>query len=225
MRPLRARKPCRAARACSLPWATLPGWAIRAASGSYSSMRPSRSPALKRSSNTRWICSGVVAAMTPPCRRPSVPAIVAPTWPRSWMVCGSAAGSPWVLGVGEVDPERGPSAGAVLDPGAAAVQAGELGDQGQADAGAGGVVGDVAALVEGLEDLLAELGRHPGSLVLDQQHDAVVLRLQPDPDGGPGRGVLGRVDEQVLDDPLQLGGVGGHIYRRGVHHHHRVLVG
>jgi hypothetical protein len=35
-----------------------------------------------------------------------------------------------------------------------------LGDQGQADAGAGGMVGDVAALVEGLKDLLAELGRY-----------------------------------------------------------------
>jgi hypothetical protein len=44
--------------------ATLPGWAISAASDSYSSMRPSRSPALKVSSNDRWICSGVVAGMT-----------------------------------------------------------------------------------------------------------------------------------------------------------------
>jgi hypothetical protein len=47
------------------------------------------------------------------------------------------------------------------------VQLCELGDQGQADAGAGGVVGDVAALVEGLKDLLAELGRDPRSLVFD----------------------------------------------------------
>ena len=29
MRPLRAKKPCSAARAWSLPWATLPGWASR----------------------------------------------------------------------------------------------------------------------------------------------------------------------------------------------------
>jgi hypothetical protein len=48
------------------------------------------------------------------------------------------------------------------------VEAGELSDQGQTDAGAGGVVGDVAALVEGLEDLLVELGRYPGPVVFDQ---------------------------------------------------------
>jgi hypothetical protein len=44
----------------------------------------------------------------------------------------------------------------------------------QADAGAGGVVGEVASLVEGLKDSLAELGRYTGSLVFDQQQDAVV---------------------------------------------------
>jgi hypothetical protein len=98
-------------------------------------------------------------------------------WQRLWSECR-----------GE-DPEGGAPAGTVLDPGATAVQAGELGDQGQADAGAGGVVGDVAARVEGLKDPLAELGRDPRSLVFDQQQDTVVLGMQPDPDGGPGRGV------------------------------------
>ena len=139
------------------------------------------------------------------------------------MWSGSGAGQVRVLGVGEEDPEGGPSTRAVLDPGAAAVQAGELGDQGQADAGAGGVVGDVAALVEGLKDPFAKLGRYAGSLVFDQQQDAVVLGTQPDPDGGPHWGVLGRIDEQVLDDSLQLGGVGGQSKRWGVDHH-RVLI-
>ena len=92
-------------------------------------------------------------------------------------MCGSAAEHVWVVGVGEEDPEGGAPTGAVLDPGAAAVEAGELGDQGQADAGAGGVIGDVVALVEGLKDLLVELGRHTGSLVFDQQQDAVVLGM------------------------------------------------
>jgi hypothetical protein len=85
----------------------------------------------------------------------------------SEVVGGSAARSLGVLGVREKDPEGGASAGAFLDPGSAAVEAGELGDQGEADAGAGGVVGDVAALVEGLEDLLAELGRYPRSVVFN----------------------------------------------------------
>src|SRR5215207_7862179 len=69
---------------------------------------------------------------------------------------GLGTGSVQALGVGEEDSERGAAAGAVLDPGAAAVQAGELGDQRQADARAGGVVGDIAARVEGREDLLAK---------------------------------------------------------------------
>jgi hypothetical protein len=103
------------------------------------------------------------------------------------------------------------------------VEAGELGDQGQADAGAGGVVGDVAALVEGLEDLLAELGRHTRSLVFDQQQDAVFLGMESDPDGRPRWGVLGRIHQQVLDDPFQLGSIGGQAQRRGIDHH-RVLV-
>ena len=85
------------------------------------------------------------------------------------------------------------------------------------------MVGDVAALVEGLKDLLAELGRHARSLVFDHQQDAVVVGLQPDPDGRRWRGVPGRVDEQVLDDPLQLGSIGGQAQRRGIDHH-RVLV-
>jgi hypothetical protein len=54
---------------------------------------------------------------------------------RGWW--SSAARSLWGLAVGEEDPEGGAPAGAVLDPSAAAMQAGELGDQGQADAGAG----------------------------------------------------------------------------------------
>jgi hypothetical protein len=47
----------------------------------------------------------------------------------SAMVCGLADGNLWVLGVGEEDPEGGATARAVLDPGAAAMQAGELGNQ------------------------------------------------------------------------------------------------
>ena len=70
-------------------------------------------------------------------------------------------------GVGEEAPERSTAAGAVLDPGAATAGAGELSDQGQADAGARGVVGDSAALVEGLKDPLAELGRYTGPLIFD----------------------------------------------------------
>jgi hypothetical protein len=84
------------------------------------------------------------------------------------------------------------------------VQLCELGDQGQADAGAGGVVGDVAALVEGLKDLLAELGRDPRSLVFDQQQDAVVLGTQPGPDGGPRWGVPCGIARTALFDAARM---------------------
>ena len=36
--------------------------------------------------------------------------------------------------------------------------------------------------------------------------------------------MLGRIDEQVLDDPLQLGSIGGQVQRRGIHHHRVVVV-
>jgi hypothetical protein len=54
-------------------------------------------------------------------------------WRCADRVVGSAAGNVWVLGVGEEDLERGAPARALLDPGAAGVEAGELGDQGQAE--------------------------------------------------------------------------------------------
>jgi hypothetical protein len=159
-------------------------------------------------------------------RRDDEPRPTVHGWSRDGLdtpVGGSAARSLGVLGVGKEDPERGTSAGAFLDPGSAAVEAGELGDQGEADAGAGGVVGDVAALVEGLEDLLAELGRYSRSVVFNQQQDTVVPGMEPDPDGRPRWGVLGRIDDQVLDDPFQLGSISGQAQRRGIDHH-RVLV-
>src|SRR6266536_4328703 len=72
-------------------------------------------------------------------------------------VPASRAGGVRGRGAGKEHPERGSATGAVLDPGASAVEVGELGDQRQADPRAGRVGGDVAALMEGLEDLLAEL--------------------------------------------------------------------
>jgi len=39
------------------------------------------------------------------------------------------------------------------------------------------VVGNVAALAEGLKDLFAELGGYARALVFDQQHAAVVLSI------------------------------------------------
>src|SRR6266511_2470856 len=87
----------------------------------------------------------------------------------------------------------GTAGGAVLDPGAPTVQVGELGDQRQADPRAGGVPGDVTALVEGLEDLLAELRRHARPLVLHDQQGALAVGVDPHPDGGARLGVPGRV--------------------------------
>jgi hypothetical protein len=72
------------------------------------------------------------------------------------------------------------------------VEAGEPGDQRRADPGAGCVVGDVAALTEGLEDLLAQLGRHARSLILDDRLALAAARL-PAPAA------------QLGDDPDQAG--------------------
>src|SRR4029453_15355754 len=80
---------------------------------------------------------------------------------------------------GEQDPERRAAAGAVLDPGVAVVEAGQLGHQGQADPGPGGVGGAAGTAVERPEDRLALLGGDPGAGVVDAQQGA------PAPGGGP----------------------------------------
>src|SRR5919204_3898141 len=106
--------------------------------------------------------------------------------------------------VGQVDAERRAAPLALLEPGAAAVQLGEAGDERQADADAGGVGGGVGPAPERLEDARPDLGRHPGAGVLDRQQHAVVGGPHPDPHRRLRRGVPGGVGEQGLDDSLHL---------------------
>ena len=59
-------------------------------------------------------------------------------------------------------------------------------------------------LPERFEDLLPELGRDPGSVVLDHQQQAAVLRNRAHPYLGSRRRVPEGVRDEVLDDPFDL---------------------
>src|SRR6266700_5363390 len=129
-------------------------------------------------------------------------------------VAGAAGG-----GARDEDAERGTAAGAVVDPGAAAVQLGEAGHHRQADADPGSVGRDLRAPAERLEDAVTQLRRDPWAGVLDREQHPVALTPQPHPHGGVRVGVTGRVGEQVLDDALDLAGVQRHRRRLGVQVH------
>ena len=68
--------------------------------------------------------------------------------------------------------------------------------------------GPAAAALERPEDRLPLLGRDAGAGVVDAEQGPAVAGLDPDPDGRARVGVAGRVGQQVLDDPLDLGRVG-----------------
>ena len=108
--------------------------------------------------------------------------------------------------------EGGPAAPALVDPGVAAVEGREPGDQGQADADAP-VVGQgrgrpgPAGPPEGLEDGAGQLGRHARPGVLDDQLQVGPPGQRLDPHPGPRGRVPGRVEQEVLHDPLDLGAV------------------
>ena len=81
------------------------------------------------------------------------------------------------------------------------MQLGEPLDEGQADAHA---AARARALPEGLEDLVLDVVRHPGALVL-HDHDHPVALLGDEHLHGRSRGGMpGRVVEEVLHDPLDL---------------------
>jgi hypothetical protein len=75
---------------------------------------------------------------------------------------------------------------------------------------------DGRPLLERLEDRLADLGRHPGSGILDHHQRAAASRLDPHPHRRAGGGVPCRIRQQVLDDPLDLGGVDRDQHGRGL---------
>ena len=113
----------------------------------------------------------------------------------------------------EPDAERSAAAGSLFDPRAAVVQLGEPPNERQADAGSSGGAG---SLTVGLEDALAVLRWDARSVVLDDEEDTLVLALDPDPEPGIARRVLGGVAQQVLDDPFDHGGVGTNRRRRDI---------
>src|SRR5207248_2257856 len=103
--------------------------------------------------------------------------------------------SPEASGRRQEDAEGGAAAGAVLDPGPAAVELGEAGDEGQADADTGGPLG-LGALAEGLEDRLLHVGGHTRARVGDRDRGPALGRLDADPYGCAGLGVAQRVDHE-----------------------------
>src|SRR5262245_41168228 len=114
--------------------------------------------------------------------------------------------------VGQEHVEGGPATPALVDPGVAAVKGREPGHQGQADADApvvghgwGGPVPTAAP--ESLEDGAGQLGRHPRPGVLHDQLQVGPPGQGLDPHPGARRAVPGRVEQEVLDDPSDLGPV------------------
>src|SRR5918994_2613132 len=120
------------------------------------------------------------------------------------MVQAAFGGTRLAAPVGKQDAERGAAAVACLHPGSAAVHLGEPRDERQADPGPG-LVHRVWAAEEGLEDLVAELGRDPRAVVLDRDHGGVALTPAAGPDPRPLRRVQVGVREEVLEDALDLG--------------------
>src|SRR2546427_12722854 len=103
---------------------------------------------------------------------------------------------------GEEDAERCAAAGAILDPGPAAVQLGESGHERQADADSGPVGILDATLAEGLEDRCPLVLWDARAHILHADERATLLRADPHPDRRAGRRVTNRVRQDVLDDPL-----------------------
>jgi hypothetical protein len=99
---------------------------------------------------------------------------------------GSVAAAVPVAQIREQDLERRTAAGAVLDPGSAAVELGEAGDQGEADADPGGVGGCAGALAEGLEQGGLQLPGDTDAGVFDGEQDPLAAAGELDPHRGVG---------------------------------------
>src|SRR5262249_9266764 len=99
------------------------------------------------------------------------------------------------------DDEARAAALAILDAAAAGVAPGQLMDDGQTEAGAGGCAGAVARQTpEGREDALALAARHARAAILDGELDAGGLAAEPHRDVALGRPVLDRVVEKVEEE-------------------------
>ena len=94
----------------------------------------------------------------------------------------------------------------VLDPAPATMDGSEPGDEREADSRARGEREDVRAAVEGLEDDLLELVGNAGPVIVDDEQQ-VAVGVSRRTSIGFRRGVLDRVDDEVLDDPLDLGAI------------------
>src|SRR5690606_28631221 len=102
----------------------------------------------------------------------------------------------------ESDDEAGAATGSILDPRLAAQRGGVLGDERQAEAGADPVPRR-APTGEALEDPGPLARGDTGARVLDHDLHRPSLRGRLDGDAGRATGVVGRVVEQVAEDPLE----------------------
>src|SRR6266516_47001 len=75
---------------------------------------------------------------------------------------------------------------------------------------------DARPLLKRLKDRLADLSRHTGPGVLDDDEPTPGTRLDPHPHRRARPGVRSRVGEQVLHDPLDFGGVDRDQHGRGL---------
>src|SRR5262249_40386585 len=104
--------------------------------------------------------------------------------------------------------ERASLALDALRPDLSPVRLDDLLADGQTQAGARRAVLDPGRAVEALEQVAQLLRRQAGAAVPDGEGDEAAVRLGRDVDGRPLRGVLGRVLDQIAQDPLDVARVG-----------------
>ena len=120
------------------------------------------------------------------------------------------------LGRGQPHAEQRAAAGVLLDPHLPVVRRHDLGDDGQAEAGA--AVGAGAGVVEPhepLEDPVAVVGGHAGTVVGDVEGRLVAVA--PERDDHLRAGVPVRVVDQVAQHPHELAAVADHPHVLGAH--------
>ena len=115
---------------------------------------------------------------------------------------------------GEGDPEGGAVAGGAADADGATEEGGQFAADGEAEAGAAVLAGDGAVdLAELFEDELVLVGGDAGAVVGDLDADVVDVGVGAvgaggEGDLGVGGAELDGVAEEVVEDLLELGGVG-----------------